>query len=68
MADAARWDALPIMLTLKETARVARVSDANAYEAARSGSGWLHGIAVKVGNQWRIPRDRLRALLEGTDL
>ena len=46
-----------------ETAAICRISTSNAYESARS--GWLRGVAVKCGAQWRVPRDRLRRLIEG---
>jgi excisionase family DNA binding protein len=58
---AADWDRLPLMLTIPETAAVARVGQTTVREAIRS--GWLRSVAVKVGAQWRIPRDKLRALL-----
>lgn len=59
--EAADWDRLPLMLTIPEIAAVARVGQTTVREAIRS--GWLRSVAVKVGGQWRIPRDKLRALL-----
>jgi hypothetical protein len=53
------------MLTLREVATLCRVSPTSTYEACRRSDGWLHDIATKCGSQWRIPRDRLRARLEG---
>ena len=59
------WADLPPMLTLREVATLCRVSPTSTYEACRRSDGWLHDIATKCGSQWRIPRDRLRAQLEG---
>ncbi|MGO8684195.1 MAG: helix-turn-helix domain-containing protein [Thermoleophilia bacterium] len=57
------WPDLPPVLTLPEVAAVCRISVASTYESCRS--GFLRPVAAKVGNQWRIPRDSLRRLLEG---
>ena len=63
LSETRSWESLPVMLTISETAALTRTSPATVYAACRS--GWLRGVATKAGSQWRIPRDRLRALLEG---
>lgn len=52
----------PDLLTLRELAAYLRVSMRTAYQLATDGSV----PAVKVGGQWRIPRDELRRQL-GTE-
>ena len=57
------WTELPELLTPVEVAALTRRSRNATYESIRSGS--LRGIARKIDGAWRIPKSRLRDLLEG---
>lgn len=55
------WDTYPPILTPEETALLLNVTIATVRKLCRKGE--LPG--VKVGERkWRIPRDKLRAMLE----
>jgi excisionase family DNA binding protein len=45
---------LPLVLTVEEFARLARISRSLAYERVAAGEI----PAIRVGRTWRIPRDR----------
>jgi excisionase family DNA binding protein len=53
------WDALPIMLTIDEAARVLRIGRSKAYEMAATytSSGGTHGLAcLRLGDLLRVPK------------
>ena len=53
------WDALPIMLTIDEAARVLRIGRSKAYEMAGTytSSGGMHGLAcLRLGDLLRVPK------------
>ena len=53
------WDALPIMLTIDEAARVLRIGRSKAYEMAATytSSGGTQGLpCLRLGDLLRIPR------------
>lgn len=53
----------PELLTLRELAEFLRVSMTTAYQLVSGGEV----PAVKVGGQWRIPRDELERRLAGAE-
>ena len=57
------WAELPDLLTPAEVAAVTRRSRNATYESIRSGT--LRCVACKIDGAWRIPKARLRALLDG---
>jgi excisionase family DNA binding protein len=56
------WDSLPVVLTVNDTASLLRISDNCCYELLQRSD--LRTLAVRVGNQWRFSRDRIRSFLE----
>ena len=52
------WDALPIMLTIDEAARVLRIGRSKAYEAATyTSSGGTQGLpCLRLGDLLRVPK------------
>jgi excisionase family DNA binding protein len=57
------WEALPVALTVSDAASLLRISVNSVYEHLQRGE--MAGLAVRVGNQWRFSRDRVKAFLEG---
>ena len=60
MASTDNWDELPLLLTVEEFARVARLGRTAAYDAVRRGDI----PSVRIGRSLRIPREELRRLTE----
>ena len=53
------WNALPIMLTIDEAARVLRIGRSKAYEMAATytSSGGTHGLpCLRLGDVLRVPK------------
>ena len=61
MTEAKKWEDLPLVLTVEETAQVLRVTAKLITEMCRKGEL----PAVKVGRAWRIKRDDVLAYLQG---
>lgn len=55
------WDTYPLVLTPEETAMLLNCTIATVQKLCRKGE--LPGYKL-AGRKWRIPRDKLRAVLE----
>lgn len=68
MTDAG-LDALPVVLTVEEAARLLRLSRSTAYELAARylATEGKEGLpVVRLGRRLRVPRHRLEQMLEGS--
>lgn len=63
---AARGYGLPPLLTVAETARFLRVGKSKLYEDLRSNPRF-GGLYFRWGRTYRIRRDKLLAMIEGSD-
>lgn len=63
-------DDIPALLTVLEAAAILRIGRTTAYQLAheyRRTNGASGLPVVRVGKQLRVPRDRLRHLIDGTE-
>ena len=58
---AAVSDALPVVLTVVEAAKILRISRSSAYEAART----QEIPTIRIGRRLLVPREALQRLLDG---
>lgn len=56
------WDELPLVLTVEDLMPILDVGRNTAYELVRSGKI----RSIKVGNQYRIPRDAVVEFVSGS--
>lgn len=56
------WEQTPLVWDAKDLSRFLGISPNTVYQELRGGS--LAGIAFKVGRQYRLSRDAVRALVE----
>lgn len=57
------WEQLPVILTVPEAAKLARVGKAQIYNLSHT----KHFPAIKIGRTIRIPRDAFRRWLENKE-
>lgn len=58
------WDEFPLLLSVQETAEILRVNPATVYSMLKQDTAFPK---VLVGKNYKISRDGLRRMIEGTN-